>query len=228
MNFQHCKGKSNSLNVRIYSSNYLIPLCKTELFKWNFQYHFTFNSNQHWAGQLFLPMQNNVFLTCWFILINQKQKAQLRLCNSIYLVFTNSLHELKYITVQSLEKVFWQFTNRSTLEPTIPVLAILTQENWKDMWWILMNFDIHQKTCTRIFIAYLFIIIKYWKNLNVHGQRTDKYIVVCLSNGILPNMKKNMLWICTARWISVEKRSQTQKDIQCISSLTHIFTAKKI
>ena len=173
-------------------------------------------------------MQNNVFLTCWFMLINQKQKAQLRPCNSIYLVFTNSLHELKYITVQSLEKVFWQFTNRSTLEPTIPVLAILTQENWKDMWWILMNFDIHQKTCTRIFIAYLFIIIKYWKNLNVHGQRTYKYIVVCLSNGILPNMKKNMLWICTARWISVEKRSRTQKDIQCISSLTHIFTVKKI
>ena len=175
----------------------------------------------------FVPMQNNVFLTCWFMLINQKQKAQLRPCNSIYLVFTNSLHELKYITVQSLEKVFWQFTNRSTLEPTIPVLAILTQENWKDMWWILMNFDIHQKTCTRIFIAYLFIIIKYWKNLNVHGQRTYKYIVVCLSNGILPNKKKNMLWICTARWIS-EKRSRTQKDIQCLSSLTHIFTVKKI
>lgn len=89
-----------------------------------------------------------------------------------------------------------------------------------------MSTSVHQKTCTRMFIAYLFIIIKNWKNLNVHGQRTDKYIVVCLSNGILSNMKKNMLWICTARWISVEKISQTQKDIQCISSLTHICTAK--
>ena len=65
MNFQHCKGKSNSLNVRTYNSNYLIPLCKTELFKWNFLFFLIFFLNETfniispliptstWAGQFF-------------------------------------------------------------------------------------------------------------------------------------------------------------------------------
>ena len=85
--------------------------------------------------------------------------------------------------VQPLWRTVWRFLNKIKIElpyePTIPLLGIYLEKNmvWKD-------------TCTPIFIAALFTIVKTWKKPKCPS--TDEEEVVHIYNGMLlthKNMK---------------------------------------
>ena len=126
--------------------------------------------------------------------------------------------------IQPLWRAVWRFLKKIGIklpyEPTIPLLGIYPEET-----------IIEKSTCTPVFIAALFVVVRTWK-----GSRclsTDEWIQkswYIYTMEYYSTIKKNTFESALKRWRNLEpiiqrEVIQKEKDKHCI--LTHIYGIQK-
>ena len=117
--------------------------------------------------------------------------------------------------MQPLWRTVWRFLKRLEIEqpynPAIPLLGIYIEET-----------RIERDTCTPVFIAALFIIVRMWKQSRcLSADEWIRKLWYIYTMEYYSAIKRNAFESVLMRWMKLEPN--TQSEVSQYSMLTHIY-----